>query len=1032
MPSFLRPLAVLMLAWLCFFPLDVLWAQRATRPENTGNVINGRILTETGEALPGVTVVVKGTTRGTQTDASGNFQLTAPPDGALTVSFVGYTTREVPVGAQTNFTLTLQEDTRALSEVVVVGYGAQRRSTLTGAVSDVSGNELIRSPQPNVTNSLVGRTPGLIAVNRSGEPGNDAAQLFIRGRGTLGDASPLIVIDGVANRLGSFDRIDPTEIESISILKDASAAIYGSQAANGVVLITTKRGKTGKPTVSYSFNQGLATPTRIPDMADAATFATIQNEIRYYQNPTAPQYVYTPDEIEKFRNGSDPISYPNTNWLRTILKPVSPQHRHTLGVSGGTESLRYLISVGNLFQDGFYRNGTANYNQYSIRANLDASIGKNLRIGLDLNGRQEDRNAPRDSASRIFRYALRAYPTLPAYYPNGLAGPGTDQGRNPVLQVTDALGRLRDRRTFLNATLRLAEQLPFVPGLSVDGFVAVDKQFRFDRQWDTPWTVYQYDATTRQYQPIPSGPPTPELSQRQWNETLLTLNARLAYERTLGPHRFAGFVAYEQSTYRRDYFDAFRTGFLSDRIDQLFAGDETGMRNFGTAFESARQNYFGRVQYHFSERYFAEFQARYDGSQNFPRARRFGFFPAASVAWRLSEEPWFKGKPGFVNNLKLRASYGLMGNDRIPQFQYLAAYGYDYYVLGDDPALVKGLRPTGVPNPNITWEVARTANVAVEGALFGGKLDFTVDYFHSRRNNILTKRNLSVPDYTGIILPDENIGIVINRGVDLQLMHSHTYGGINLSAGVNFTFARNKAVYLDEPTGLPDYQRQEGQPIWAPIRDLTTNGLFYNAIGIFRDQSAVDAYPHVLGAGPGDLRYEDVNGDGQITPEDRIRPRFSNIPEIVYGVPLTLSYKGFDFNLLVQGQARVSQYLLLESGSTGNFFAEDAANRWRPDNPDGTFPRVADKMYDGVNGAYPNTFWLKNAAFVRLKNVEFGYTIPRSLLDRLKIQSLRLYASGFNLLTLDRLKTIDPEGGSALGWFYPQQRIFNVGLNVRL
>lgn len=995
-----------------------------------GIPITGKVTTTTGEALPGVTILQKGTGRGATTDVDGNFTFTVPDrTRTLTVSFVGFVTQEIPVGSQTSFTIQLKEDAQALSEVVVVGYGTQKRSTLTGAVAEISGRDLVQSPQPNLANSLVGRTPGLIALNRSGEPGRDGSQFFIRGRSTLGDANPLIVIDGVANRLGGLDRLDPNEIESVSILKDASASIYGAQAANGVILVTTRRGKKGKPQITYNFNQGFSTPTRLPQMADAPTYAQILNEIQYYNNPTGGlNQKYTAEEIQKFGNGSDPINYPNTNWLKTVLRSSAPQHRHTLGVSGGSDDVRYLVSLGNLFQDGIYQNGTAKYNQYSLRANIDANVGKNLTIGADLNGRQEDRNYPLDSAGRIFRYALRAYPTLPAVYPNGLPGSGTDQGRNPVLQVTDALGYQRDRRTYLNATIRLRENLPFVNGLSVDGFVAIDKVYQFNKQWSVPWTTYNYNTATGQYDPQVNSPSVPGLLQGQTNITQLTLNARLNYDRAFGPHRLAGFVAYEQSTYNSDVFSAYRSSFVSTQIPEFFAGTESD-RVTGRPFASARQNYFGRVQYNYNDRYLAEFQARYDGSQNFAQDRRFGFFPAFLVGWRISDESWFKSSAtSFVNSLKFRASYGLLGNDRIPQYQYLAAYGFDPgYIFGDSPVRQPGLTASGEPNPNVTWEKARTTNIALDASLFDGKLSVTFDYFHTLRNDILIRRNVSVPDYTGLVLPNENLGRLTNHGVDFQITHNNTYGPINVSVGTNFTFARNNVKFLDEISGLPDYQQQTGRS----ISDPTYGGLLYNNLGIFHAQTEVDAYPHVLGAGPGDIKLEDVNGDGTIDANDRIRPRYDNIPEIVYGVPINLTWRGLDLNILVQGQAHVAQYLLLESGSTGNFFAQDAANRWRPDNPNGTFPRVASEMLNSVNGVYQNTYWLKNAAFTRLKNVQMGYNLPKTLLDKAKIQSLRVYISGFNLLTFDKLKTIDPEGGSAQGWFYPQQKLYNIGLSAR-
>ncbi len=1033
MVSFLRTRYLWCLLCMCYaLCLSPGYAQPSTNnPSSTKQrPLSGRVTTTTGEALPGVTIIQKGTTQGTTTDVNGNFQLSVSDQNAtLTISYIGYVTQQVPVGSQTSFTIQLKEDAQALSEVVVVGYGTQKRSTLTGAVAEVSGRDLVQSPQPNLANSLVGRTPGLIALNRSGEPGRDGSQFFIRGRSTLGDPNPLIVIDGVANRLGGLDRLDPNEVESVSVLKDASASIYGAQAANGVILVTTRRGSKGKPQITYNFNQGFSTPTRLPKMADAATYAQILNEIQYYSNPgRGLNQRYTDKQIQTFRDGSDPLNYPNTNWLQTVLRSAAPQHRHTLGISGGNDDIRYLVSFGNLFQDGIYKNGTAKYNQYSLRANVDANVGKNLTIGVDINGRQEDRNYPLDSASRIFRYALRAYPTLVAVYPNGLPGSGTDQGRNPVLQVTDALGYQRDRRGYINATVRLRENLPFLPGLSVDGFAALDKLYQFNKQWSVPWTTYNYNATTGQYAPQVNPPSVPGLLQGQTNVTQITLNARVNYDHTFGPNKLSAFLAYEQSTYNSTLFTAYRSSFVSTSIADFYAGSESD-RVSGQPFASARQNYFGRVQYNLKDRYLAEFQGRYDGSQNFASDQRFGFFPALLLGWRISDEPWFKTTgTAFVNSLKMRASYGLLGNDRIAQFQYLASYVFDPgYILGDSPVRQPGLTASTEPNPNVTWEKAQTANIAIDGVLFDGKLNVTFDYFNTLRNDILIRRNVSVPDYTGLVLPNENLGRLTNRGFDFQITHNNTYGPINVSVGTNFTYARNRVQFLDEVSGLPTYQQQTGQS----ISDPTYGGLLYRSQGIFRTQAEVDAYPHVLGAGPGDIKLEDVDGNGVIDANDRIRPHYSNVPEIVYGVPINLIWRGIDLNILVQGQAHVSQYLLLESGSTGNFFAQDAANRWSPTNTDGTFPRVSSEMLNSVNGVYQNTYWLKNAAFTRLKNVQIGYNLPKTLLDKFKIQSLRVYASGFNLLTFDQLKTIDPEGGSAQGWFYPQQRVYNLGLSAR-
>ncbi len=452
----------------------------------------------------------------------------------------------------------------------------------------------------------------------------------------------------------------------------------------------------------------------------------------------------------------------------------------------------------------------------------------------------------------------------------------------------------------------------------------------------------------------------------------------------------------------------------------------------GTAFASARQNYFGRLKYNYSNRYLAEFQFRYDGSQNFAPGKRFGFFPSVSVGWVLSEENFIKNNLTFFDNLKLRASYGVLGNDKmfvpgtdIPvQYQFLTTYQFDQgYTLGTPVGLVSGIAASGVPNPNATWEKLKSSNIALDGSLFKNALTFTVDLFSQRRSNILAKRNASVPSYTGVNLPYENIGEVSNKGIEITLAHTNRVGDVRYTVGGNFTYVRNKVLFVDEVPGLEAYQRAEGYPIGSYA--------LWKSLGVFQNQQEIDGYPHVSGTVPGDIKLADVNADGKIDEKDRIRIDQTPVPQIVYGINASAQWKAFDLTVLFQGQGRAKTYVLLESGSTGNFFANEVEKRWRPDRPSNDFPRVADKMYTSLSGnAYPNTFWLRNVSFLRLKNVELGYNVPSAVIQKLRLGSLRVYANGFNLLTFDKYKNIDPEGDSQTGVFYPQQKTFNLGVNV--
>lgn len=1023
-------------AFLAFCVLAIFTLGASSEAFAQERTVTGKITDEKGEVLPGVNVLVQGSTRGTASDAKGMYSISADGNATLIFSFIGYKRQEVGVNGRSKIDLSLETDASALEEVVVVGYGTQKKTTLTGSVAQVDGKELVKSPQPNLTNSLAGRTPGLIANNRSGEPGNDGSTLLIRGRSTTGDASPLIVVDGIANRQGGFERIDPNDVESISILKDASAAIYGAQAANGVILVTTKRGKSGKPTISYSFNQGFQTPTRVPEMADAPTYATLLNEMRFYQNPTNPQYAYTDAQIQKMRDGSDPLNFANTNWLKSLMKPISLQNQHSLSVSGGTDAVKYYVSGGSLFQDGFYRTSATNYKQQFVRSNIDAQVTKSLKIGVDLNVRLENRNFPSESesAGTIFRFAMRAAPFLPDYYPNGLPGPAIEQGRNPVVISTNEVGYRNDKRTILNGTVRLRQDLGMIlPGLSVDGFFAYDKEFRNIKNFAKPWTIYNYNNQTQTYDPTNGGPGKPTLVQSLRDDQTLTANIRLAYDKTFGLHSLNTFVAYEQSTFTRSQFSAQRINFLSPAVDQLFAGDTKDAQANGSGFESARQNYFGRVGYGYGQKYLAEVQFRYDGSFNFAKDKRFGFFPAVSVGWRLSEENFFKEIAPVFNNLKLRASYGLMGNDRLEdpdknpiQFQFLTTYGFQDagYTLGATPGLVKGVFASATPNPNATWEVLKSSNIGLDGSMWKGKVTFELNYFIQNRSNILAKRSLSVPSYTGLVLPFENIGKVSNRGFEMQAAYNNNAGDFVYSFGGNFSFAKNNVEFLDEAPGLEPWQTVTNKPINSP--------LLWQADGIFQNQAQIDAYPHVAGTQPGDIKLIDYNGDGKIDEKDQFRFPANSTPQILYGITGSASWKSFDVSVLFQGQARATQFVLLESGSTGNFFANDVAKRWSPTNTTGTWPRVADKMYTSLSGnAYPNSFWLRDVWFFRLKNVELGYTLPNALLQKVKMAGARIYFNGFNLFTIDKNKNIDPEGDNNSGIFYPQQRTFNIGVNVK-
>jgi TonB-linked SusC/RagA family outer membrane protein len=890
-------------------------------------------------------------------------------------------------------------------------------------VATTKGEDIIKSPAGNLGLSLEGRLPGVVINNRSGTPGDETLEINIRGKSTTTDddrpnnTGPLILIDGVAGR-GNLTRINPNDIESVTVLKDATAAIYGSRSANGVILITTKRGKTGKPSIEFNANWGLQQPTRLPEMADAATFAEFYNEIDIYEGR---QPTYSDADIEKYRNGSDPVNYPNTDWADAALKNTAFQQRYNVSVNGGSENIRYFVNGGYFDQDGLMKNGVTNYKQYDIRSNIDATVANRLKVGVDISGRLENRMYP--GFGDDFWRMNRAFPTYPAFYPNGLPAPGLESAV-PIISSTKASGY--DKRDYIvfNGTFTANWDMSWLlKGLSADGYAAYDRMTDNRKLWKEPWKYYVWDKATDTYEERTTNlVGTAELTHETWINTSLTLNGKLAYKRTFADvNNVDLMLGFEQNSYRQDYVKAYRRNFLSTSVDQLFAGstDKANYDNDGKAVETARRSYFGRALYDYAGKYMFQATFRYDGSHIFHQDKRWGFFPGISAGWRLSEEAFLQ--TDWLDNLKLRASWGKQGNDNIPAFQYMLKYTYGRnYVFNSRD--VQGVYQVGFPNLDVTWEIATTSNVGLDGSILNGLLGFELELFTTTRTNILAKRNASVPNYTGLIdLPMENIGEVKNKGFEMQLTHRNKAGNVQYNLAGNFLFARNKVIFIDEtpwPEGH-DYMNAEGKPLGAE--------LYYNTLGIFKTQAEIDSYPHLINTIPGDLKYEDVDKDGEITNLDRVRHDKSNFPEIVFGLTASASWKDFDFGLLFQGQAAAEQYVYFRLDNTSNTFMERLKDRWTPTNPNGSMPRAG-----GANNSdiYPSTFWLQNAAFLRLKNLEIGYTIPKKVYEKLRIQRLRLYVSGHNLFVLSRIKILDPETSTADGSYYPQLRLYNAGITL--
>lgn len=988
--------------------------------------ITGAIKDADNSPLTGVSIQVKGTNKATTTDARGLFSMgISGNDRTLVVSYVGMETQEVDVSGKSNLQIQLKAGVSTLGDVVVVGYGITKKATITGSIVSVNGNEVMKAPVTNVSNSLVGLLPGLSSVQRSGEPGSDASTLLIRGVNTLGNSNPLVVVDGVPGR--SLDRIDANSIESITVLKDASAAIYGSEAANGVILITTKRGKTGKPLITVNYNNGYNRPTMIPKMADAAEYATMLNEIDVYAN-RAPRN--TPEQIQKYKDGSDPWSYPNTDWFKEVTKPWSNQNYLNASMSGGSDRLKYFFSLGSKFEDGYYYKSATYYKQYDFRSNVDAKVSDNVNLSFDVSGRMQDNNRATRPANTIFRMLNRADPRMHAYWPDGTPGEDVGEGDNPAIISTNDAGYNRIKEYILNSNLKLNIKIPWVKGLSLTGNASLDKSFLYGKLWQTPWNLYSWDRKSFDANKNPilqkgvKGFTDARLTENMQDNQNILLNGLVNYENAIGDHGLKVLVGVESRAGKGNSFNAFRRYFISTAIDQLSLGGDLEKNNGGAAYENIRLNYFGRINYDYKEKILVEFVWRYDGSYIFPEKGRYGFFPGVSAGWRLSEEKFWKEKVSFINNFKLRASWGQTGNDRIDPWQYLPTYAFgNVYVFGDGEQN-KALFEARIPNKDVTWEIANQADIGIDANLFQNKVSVVLDVYNNKRTHILAFRDASVPTSTGLTLPRENIGEVSNKGFEFSIGYHNQLRDFKYNISLNGGYSKNKILFWDETPGIPEWQRSTGRSIGTD--------LYYQAIGIFRDQAAVDAYPHWSGARPGDIIFKDVNGDKKIDGLDRMRNDQSTIPTFTGGLNLNFMYRQFDFTVLLQGASGAIRFLDTESGDIGNYLEYDFKGRWTPDNPGASKPRTYNRT-DQYWKSNKSTQYLLNADYMRLKTLEFGYTLPQTLTNRLRISGLRVYVSAYNLFTYSPgLYDYDPETvtpGNTGGNYIPQ-KVINGGITL--
>ncbi len=1000
-------------------------------------LIKGRVVDTQGEPLIGVSIVEKGTTNGSSTDIDGAFSLRVELGTDLQFSYIGF--QEINMPAENEMHVVMNAIVQAMDEVVVVGYGVQKKANLTGAVASVGSDKVVKGRQANVTNSLIGQVPGIIAKQASGEPGADGANIQIRGLATFtGSTSPTYIIDGIERKEADFARINPADIESINVLKDAaSAAVFGMRGANGVILVTTKRGSKGKTSINYSTTVSIQTPTSLPKFADSYDFARLTN---VYMGDE----IYTDQELQMFKDGSNPDKYPNTDWYGLMLSKNALQHQHDISFSGGTEKVDYFVSGGYINQDGLWDG--LGYERFSLRANIDAKISKTTNLSVDISGRKEEVNGTKRNSSSVFQELVRNTPVLPAIYENGLYA--VPDATHPNIIADEDNGYSRSRKFNVQSRVELSQKLDFITkGLEAKALVAYDFDYIADKHWATASYIYQKTDDDK-YELQDRG--SASLSQADTDTENIETQIQINYNQNFGKddaHSVSALAMFltHQASYHNLWVS--RSSFDSDVMDQINAGNEDGQTLGGYDSKNARLSFVGRVNYAYQNRYMFEANVRRDASENFAPDYRWGTFASVSAAWIISEEKFFESLLDKINYLKIRGSIGTLGNDNtggiaFPYYSRFDLYGgggnagnnlpnnLGDYIFGD--YIIKGLMPGAIANKLATWETSVKRNVAIDFGLFN-MFNISVDLFNETRKNILAQRNAQIPGSFGASLPLENIGEVKNGGVDASMNFSYKFNNdLRLSLGGNFTYAKNEIVDMAEAEGVSDLLRRTGRPI---------NGYYgYKNDGIFQSQTEIDNYAKQQVAGenyatqPGDIKYVDVTGDGVVNAEDRTYLGAGNMPEITYGFNLGLDYKGFDLSAVFQGAGKTQVYLtggiiqpFYNSGNLPQMWVDGA---WSEDNMTTSLPRLAVSTHNFPTSDCVETY-LYDASYLRLKVLELGYTFPSRWMNKAKINTLRIYASANNLFTITDVPQIDPENTSSIGWNYPQMKGFNFGISLK-
>lgn len=1006
-------------------------------PKSAQRILTGRVIDEKGLGLPGVSVKVKGTDRGAITDPQGKFQIQVENNAeTLVFSFVGYVNKEVVVGENTSLEVQLlPSPENELKEVAVVAYGTQRKVSVVGAQSTVNVSEL-KQPVANITNVLAGRLAGVVAVQRSGEPGNTQADIWIRGIASFTATGPLVLIDGVTRGDGVsgsslLNNIDPQDIESFTILKDASAtAVYGVRGANGVILIQTKKGRAGKPQINFDYYEGKSSFTRVPEMADGITYMNLVNEALTTRGQRPK---YSQDYIQKTAAGTDPYLYPNVNWIDEVFNKSSHNRRANVNISGGVPSAKYYVSASYYNETGLLKtdelakyNSAIDYSRYNFTSNLNINVTKTTRVDLGVQGFVASGNYPAISSSDIFMQAMTIPPVeFPKEYPGGFIPGRSANGdqRNPYADLTRR-GYTNNFNNQIFSNLRVTQDMGFwLKGLTLSTMFSVDvtssrnitRSKREPTFFPNAQKPYNDDGSLNLEQTYSGDGNYLKFSGSSFQGRKYYTETSLNYDHAFGKHRVGVLILYNQE----------------DRTN-------SAANDFTSSIPYRLRGLAGRATYSFTDRYFAEFNMGYNGSENFAPAKRYGFFPAFGIGWITSEEPFFKPLKNVINYLKFRYTNGYAGEDLSGsrRFAYIDilndnAAGYNFGIN----------RQTGFSGINIldyavnvTWAKSHKQDLGVELRTFKEKLSLIVDLFQEHRTGILIPR-AGVPAFAGLTSsPYGNLGIIDNKGIEATLQQELNLGKLNVNLRGNITYNQDKVVENDQPSPTYPWMDRRGTNVLAQFGYIA-EGLFTSDEEIQR--SAVPGTKDNVK--PGDIKYHDLNNDGVINAYDVTRIGRGNVPAIVYGFGVNLAYKNFSLGAFFQGTGKVERYIsgkaiqpFSTDGGISNAYAI-ATDRWTPEYPrqDAFYPRLAYGDAANNNNTQASTWWIKDVSFLRLKNADLGYTFPQATFRRLGVKSARVYLMGYNLLTFSKFKLWDPELETGNGTTYPNVRTLSVGLSAQ-